>query len=64
MKNLNNSSQTSTPPEESKPLPKKKDDSSSDNYRLTPSEIESLRTHGKQISAQVRGRSKHLFQGQ
>ena len=62
MKNSKHSSTNSTQPEESKPLPKKKDDSSSDNYRLTPSEIESLRTHGKQISTQLRGRFKHLFQ--
>jgi len=50
------------PPEESKLSSQEKIDLSSDNYHLTPSEIESLRTHQKQISAQARGRFKHLFQ--
>jgi len=62
MKKVEPPATSSTPPEESTPLPKKGDDSSSSNYRLTPSEIESLRTHGKQVSAQARGKFKHLFQ--
>ncbi|HCC53413.1 MAG TPA: hypothetical protein DEQ20_00575 [Desulfobulbaceae bacterium] len=49
-------------PEESNPSPKKKAGSSSGNLRLTPSEIESLRTHKKQVSAQAHGKFKHLFQ--
>ncbi|MDW7758488.1 MAG: hypothetical protein SCH72_12445 [Desulfuromonadales bacterium] len=48
-------------PESSKRSPKKKEDSSSDSLRLTPSEIESLRKHGKQVSAQLRGRFKDLL---
>jgi hypothetical protein len=34
----------------------------SDNLRLTPSEIESLRKHGEKISLQARGRFKDLFE--
>ncbi len=34
----------------------------SDNLRLTPSEIESLRKHGEKISHQLRGRFKDLFE--
>ncbi len=34
---------------------------SSDPLLLTPLEVESLRKHKKKISAQMRGRSKHLF---
>jgi hypothetical protein len=62
VENLKPSSENSTQPEESKPSPKKKDDSSFSDLRLTPSEIESLRTHKKQVSAQARGKFKHLFQ--
>ena len=31
------------------------------NPRLTPSEIESLRKHKKQVSTSLRGRFAHLF---
>jgi hypothetical protein len=47
--------------EPSRTSPKRKDVSSSDNLLLTPSEIESLRKHGKQVAAQARGRFQDLF---
>jgi hypothetical protein len=51
------------PEEETDPLLPKGADNNSDvgNYRLTPSEIDDLRENGEQISAQARGRFKHLF---
>ncbi len=49
----------------SKKEPRKHDkpvtDQQPGNLRLTPSEIESLRTHKQQVSAQARGRFTHLF---
>lgn len=62
MNNLNHSSGNSISPEEPKPSQKKKEDLFLDRYRLTPSEIESLRKRGEKISLQARGKFKHLFE--
>ncbi len=61
MKNSNHSSGNPTLQDKTDSSPKSKEDLFLDRYHLTPSEIESLRKHKKEISLQARGKFKHLF---
>ncbi len=57
-----NNSLNEVSPEPSKPSPSRKDEPSSASPHLTPSEIESLRKHGKQVSTYARGKFDDLFE--